>query len=256
MVSAVPPATDHGLARWLAWRAGLQLMRLRSEFGDVDPVGLGAAGDKRSHDLIVDDLARWRNADAVLSEEGEDDPARLTADRVWIVDPLDGTREYGEPGRQDWAVHIALWSKGRLVAGAVGLPARHRVLATDAPPAYPPFRDGGQLRIAVSRTRPPTFLPELSTALGDAQLVPMGSAGAKVVAVLDGEVDAYVHAGGLREWDFAAPVAVALATGLHASRMDGTPLRCNQSDPTITDLIVCRKDLAPRLISALAVPST
>jgi len=252
MVPAVPPATDHGLARWLAWRSGQQLLALREELADGDPALLRAAGDKRSHDLIIDELARWRPSDAILSEEGEDSPARLTADRVWIIDPLDGTREFGELGRDDWAVHIGLWAHGRLVAGAVGLPARHRVLATDAPPSYPPMGGGGPTRVAVSRTRPPTFMDALAARLGGIDPVPMGSAGAKIVAVIDGDVDAYVHAGGQHEWDSAAPVAVARATGLHASRIDGSSLEYNQADPRLTDLVVCRKDLAPRLLAALA----
>jgi 3'(2'), 5'-bisphosphate nucleotidase len=205
----------------------------------------------------------------VLSEEGtHDDPARLVADRVWIVDPLDGTREYGEPGRVDWAVHIGLWGRvgptfrasgtdahlgyGRLLAGAVALPAQHRVLGTDTPPAYPPLVDtGGVLRLVASRTRPPAFLAAVAADL-NAELVPMGSAGAKIAAVVTGEADAYVHAGGQYEWDSAAPVAVATATGLHASRIDGATLEYNQADPRLPDLVVCRKDLAPRLLAALA----
>jgi 3'(2'), 5'-bisphosphate nucleotidase len=252
MVSEVPPATDHGLARWLAWRSGATLMALRSEDDHGDAATLRDAGDKRSHDLIVGELARWRPSDAVLSEEGEDNPARLSAERVWIVDPLDGTREFGEPERSDWAVHIALWSHGSLVAGAVGLPACHRVLGTETPPPYPPLRDGGPPKLAVSRTRPPVFAHELARELGGAELVPMGSAGAKTVAVLDGDVDAYVHSGGLHEWDFAAPVAVAVAAGLHASRIDGAAIECNRPKPKIDDLVICRKDLAAQLIGALA----
>jgi 3'(2'), 5'-bisphosphate nucleotidase len=245
----MPPAGDGGFARWLASRAGDLLRRLREEIADPDT--LRAAGDKRSHDLIMSELERWRPADAVLSEEGiHDNPARLGADRVWIVDPLDGTREYGEPERTDWAVHIGLWSAGRLTAGAVALPAQHRVLATDAPPAYPPLDGNRRPRLLVSRTRAPEFLAELVEHLG-AELVPMGSAGAKVAAVIAGEADAYVHAGGMYEWDSAAPVAVATATGLHASRLDGARLEYNQADPLLPDLVVCRKDLAPRLLAAL-----
>jgi 3'(2'), 5'-bisphosphate nucleotidase len=221
----------------------------------------------------VDELARWRPADAILSEEGVDDPVRLSADRVWIVDPLDGTREFGEPGRADWAVHIGLWGRtsatitdydgsgatsrvagwGRLVAGAVALPAQHVVLGTDAPPPYPPIPGTSEdrIRLAASRSRPPAFLAGLAEELA-ADLVPMGSAGAKIAAVIDGTVDAYVHAGGQFEWDSAAPVAVATATGMHASRIDGTTLEYNQADPRLPDLVVCRKALAPRLLAALA----
>ena len=257
---AAAPEADGTFARWLAGRAGEMLLRLREERGYDDPAALRAEGDKCAHDLLLTELARWRAADVVLSEEGRrDDPGRLEAARVWIVDPLDGTREFSEDGRTDWAVHVALWSRNsavphRLVAGAVALPAQHRVLSTDRPPAHPPATPpagtGGPPRIASSRTRPPAFLAALAADLG-AELVPMGSAGAKVAAVIGGEVDAYVHAGGQYEWDSAAPVAVAVATGLHASRVDGSMLEYNQANPLLPDLVVCRKDLAPRLLSAL-----
>jgi 3'(2'), 5'-bisphosphate nucleotidase len=252
------PAGDAAVARWLAARAGELLLRLRAELGHADPAALRAAGDGRSHELIAGELGRWRPADRLLSEEGADDLSRVDAERVWIVDPLDGTREYGEEGRADWAVHIALWQCmngiGKLAAAAVALPAQHRVLATDAPPAYPPMSplaaEGGPLRFAASRTRPPEFVTGLAADLG-AELVPMGSAGAKIAAVIDGDVDAYVHAGGQYEWDSAAPVAVATATGLHASRIDGCALEYNRANPRLPDLVVCRKDLAPRLLAAL-----
>jgi 3'(2'), 5'-bisphosphate nucleotidase len=253
------PAADATFARWLACLAGDLLLELRAEMGHRDPDALRAAGDARSHELIVSELARCRSADAVLSEEGADDRARLDADRVWIVDPLDGTREFGESGRADWAVHIGLWQRtgpqtGKLAAGAVALPAQHRVLATGAAPPYPPLSHqaaaGGRPRLAASRSRPPAFLTGLAEELG-AELVPMGSAGAKIAAVIDGEVDAYVHAGGQYEWDSAAPVAVAVATGLHASRLDGSGLEYNRPSPLLPDLVVCRKDLAPRLLAAL-----
>ena len=210
--TTTPPVTDAGLARWLAAQAGDLLLRLRAELGHDDAGALRAGGDRRSHEFIAGELARWRPADAVLSEEGRDDPARLQAERVWIVDPLDGTREYGEDGRTDWAVHVALWqrnsvpsprgveaSAGGLGAGAVALPAQYRVLGTDAPPAYPPMTGSG-LRLAASRSRPPAFLAGLAAAVG-AELVPMGSAGAKIAAVIGGDADAYVHAGGQYEWD-------------------------------------------------------
>ncbi|MEU8259072.1 inositol monophosphatase family protein [Micromonospora sp. NPDC048999] len=269
-----PPMIDGAFARWLAARAGQALVNLRAELGFADPGALRSAGDKVSHDLIRTELARWRPADAVLSEEDEgsrlawtaevspDAVSRLTADRVWIIDPLDGTREFAEEGRSDWAVHVALWARHAptphgLVAGAVGLPAQHRVLGTDYPPAYPPLvlgaggAGGGRaIRLAASRSRPPVFLTDLAEDVG-AHLVPMGSAGAKIAAVVTGEVDAYIHAGGQYEWDSAAPVAVATATGLHASRIDGSALRYNDADPRLPDLLVCRKDLADRLLAAL-----
>ncbi|OLB77962.1 MAG: 3'(2'),5'-bisphosphate nucleotidase CysQ [Actinobacteria bacterium 13_2_20CM_2_71_6] len=257
----MPPAVDGAFARWLAERTGALLCDLRAELGHADPDRLRAAGDKRAHDLIMTLLARWRPGDAVLSEEGvRDDPARLSAGRVWIVDPLDGTREYGEPGRTDWAVHTGLWARTsaapfHLAAAAVALPAQHRVLATDVPPGYPPMSadaaSGGRLRLAASRSRPPAFLTDVAGQL-DAELVPMGSAGAKIAAVISGDVDGYVHAGGQYEWDSAAPVAVAIATGLHASRLDGSALAYNRADPLLPDVVVCRRDLAPRLLAALA----
>ncbi|MGV9804087.1 inositol monophosphatase family protein [Micromonospora chersina] len=269
-----PPMIDGAFARWLAARAGQALMGLRAELGFGDAGALKAAGDKVSHDLIRTELAKWRPADAVLSEEDEgsrlawtaevssDAVSRLNADRVWIIDPLDGTREFAEEGRSDWAVHVALWARSAptphgLVAGAVGLPAQHRVLGTDYPPAYPPMTleaatAGGArtIRLAASRSRPPVFLSDLAEDIG-AHLVPMGSAGAKIAAVVTGEVDAYIHAGGQYEWDSAAPVAVATATGLHASRIDGSALKYNEADPRLPDLLVCRKDLASRLLAAL-----
>jgi 3'(2'), 5'-bisphosphate nucleotidase len=268
----MPPVADGGFARWLAAQAGELLCELRAELGHADPDALRAAGDKRAHNLIITALARWRPGDAVLSEEADNARSvlpestarnvgsRLTAERVWIVDPLDGTREYGESGRADWAVHIALWARTTaalygLAAAAVALPAQRRVIATDDPPGYPPMSAdvaaGGRLRLAASRSRPPAFLVDVAERIG-ADLVPMGSAGAKIAAVISGDVDGYVHAGGQYEWDSAAPVAVALATGLHASRVDGSPLTYNRRDPLLPDVVVCRKDLAPRLLAALA----
>src|SRR5699024_6684038 len=150
---------------------------------------------------------------------------RLSAERVWIVDPLDGTREFGEPGRPDWAVHVALWQQGALTAGAVALPGLGQTYATDDPPTPPPARDGGA-RIAVTRTRPPELVHRVAGAVG-AELVPMGSAGAKVLAVLRGDADVYLHGGGQYDWDSAAPVTLARAAGLHTSRLDGSPLTYN-----------------------------
>jgi 3'(2'), 5'-bisphosphate nucleotidase len=262
----MPPAVDGAFARWLAQGAGDVLLQLRDDTGFSDPDALRKAGDKHAHDFITTMLARWRPGDAVLSEEGRrDDPARLDADRVWIVDPLDGTREFGEVGRVDWAVHIGLWARtsvapSQLAAAAIALPAQHRILGTDFPPTYPPLSPsaagsdpaaGRALRFVVSRTRPPAMLGEISAELG-AELVPLGSAGAKIAAVITGDADAYVHAGGQYEWDSAAPVAVAFATGLHASRIDGSPLEYNHLDPLLPDLVVCRKDLAAPLLAAIS----
>jgi 3'(2'), 5'-bisphosphate nucleotidase len=247
---------DHDVARLLAGQAGARLLDLRARSGAS--ASLGADGDRLSHEYLVGELARLRPADAVLSEEGADDQGRLSANRVWIIDPLDGTREFGERGRADWAVHVALWQDGQLTAGAVALPAAGTVrsieagtvLSTAEPPA--PREDSGQvpLRILVSRSRPPEFVERLASDLG-AQLVPMGSAGAKAAAVILGEADAYVHAGGQYEWDSAAPVAVARAAALHASRIDGSPLRYNQADPSVPDIVICPKAIAPTLLSAI-----
>jgi 3'(2'), 5'-bisphosphate nucleotidase len=252
------PVSDGAFAAWLASKVGDLLLELRETMGFDDPDALRHAGDKKAHDLLITELSRWRPADAVLSEEAlEDNPIRLESERVWIVDPLDGTREFGERGRSDWAVHVALWSRRSdgLAAGAIALPAVSRVLASDPAPSYPPLHPavaaGGPIRIVTSRTRPPAFLPAVASAVG-AELVPLGSAGAKIAAVITGEVDAYIHAGGQYEWDSAAPVAVALATGLHASRIDGSQLVYNRSNPSLPDLLVCRADLAERLLSAVS----
>jgi 3'(2'), 5'-bisphosphate nucleotidase len=242
-------AGDAALARLLAEEAGRRLLDVRAATGFADPAALKAAGDRSAHELLVARLAVLRPGDAVLSEEGTDDPVRLGADRVWIVDPLDGTREFAEEGRTDWAVHVALWEGGELTAGAVALPARGVTLATDVAPVTPD-RQAGALRLAVSRSRPPAIARALADQLG-AELVPMGSAGVKVSAVVLGEVDAYVHGGGQYEWDSAAPVAVARAAGLHTSRLDGSPLRYNQPDPLLPDLIVCTPSLAPAILDAV-----
>jgi 3'(2'), 5'-bisphosphate nucleotidase len=294
---------DHALARDLAEQAGQRLLELRAHGGDPDV--LRKAGDRLSHEFLTRELADRRPGDVVLSEEGADNPARLDARRVWIVDPLDGTREFGEPGRTDWAVHVALWERsgtsgpGDLTAGAVALPAQDKVLSTAAGerqqcsidaaittsmfhrgregapeggtglaggeggasgrpggdggvPGRPGGEGGasGRIRIVVSRTRAPQFVRDISDLI-DAELVPLGSAGAKVAAVVDGEVDAYVHGGGFYEWDTAAPVAVARAAGFHASRIDSSALAYNQADLLMPDILVCRPAVAGVLLQAI-----
>ncbi|KUI13999.1 3'(2'),5'-bisphosphate nucleotidase CysQ [Mycobacterium sp. GA-1285] len=238
--------SDHELAARLATAAGELLLNVRSELADATAAERKAAGDKRSHDFLMEALRAERPNDAVLSEEGADDPVRLRAERVWIVDPLDGTREFSELGRDDWAVHVALWEAGTLSAGAVALPAQGITFATptvEAPPAAP-----DQPRIVVSRTRPPTIALAVRDAL-QGTLVEMGSAGAKVASVVQGLSDVYVHAGGQYEWDSAAPVAVARAAGLHTSRIDGAPLIYNRPDPLLPDLVVCRPELADAVLA-------
>jgi 3'(2'), 5'-bisphosphate nucleotidase len=239
---------DDELSSHLAEAAGRLLLDLRARGGE--PKALRDAGDRQSHEFLMAELARLRPADAVLSEEGADDRARLSARRVWIIDPLDGTREFGEPGRSDWAVHVALWADGQLAAGAVALPAQGKVLGTASPPPTPAAGQDGPLRLLVSRSRPPEFVEIMVADLG-ADLVGMGSAGAKAASVILGEADAYVHAGGQYEWDSAAPAAVALAAGLHASRIDGTALRYNQAEPSVPDILFCPMALADRLLSAI-----
>ena len=244
-----PTPDDAALAARLATQAGQLLLEVRTELADADPRVRKDEGDRRSHDFLAGALATARPDDALLSEEGVDDPRRLRAARVWIVDPLDGTREFGEPDRTDWAVHVALWERGELVAGAVALPAQGLTLSSAEPPEVP--AGGPRLRVVVSRTRPPPLVTALAEAL-DADLVQMGSAGAKAMSVLQGSSDAYVHAGGMYEWDSAAPVAVARAAGLHTCRLDGSPLAYNQPDPLLPDLVVCRPELAPILLAAVA----
>jgi 3'(2'), 5'-bisphosphate nucleotidase len=242
---------DDRLARDLASEAGRLLLALRAEGGEPD--ALRKAGDQMSHEFLAAQLGELRPGDAVLSEEGRDDPARLAADRVWIVDPLDGTREFGEPGRADWAVHVALWERGELIAGAVALPAQGTVLSTaEPPPGPPPVTPGRLVRVLVSRTRPPALLERLGQLI-ELTLIPMGSAGAKAAEVVRGTADAYVHSGGQYEWDSAAPVAVAEATGLHTSRLDGSKLAYNQADPSLPDILICSAGLAPVLLDGLRV---
>jgi 3'(2'), 5'-bisphosphate nucleotidase len=244
--------SDHELTARLATEAGLLLLDVREELSNASGSKRKAAGDKRSHDFLMEALAAERPHDAVLSEEGADNPIRLTAERVWIVDPLDGTREFSELGRSDWAVHVALWQAGALVAGAVALPAQGITLAT--PNVKPPPAGTEKPRIVVSRTRPPTLALTVRDAL-DGTLVEMGSAGAKVASVVQGQSDVYVHAGGQYEWDSAAPVAVAQAAGLHTSRIDGSPLVYNQPDPLLPDLVVCRPEFADAVLAVTALPA-
>jgi 3'(2'), 5'-bisphosphate nucleotidase len=235
---------DHALAVAIAEEAGRRLLAIRPTI--ADPAELKAAGDARSNELILERLRAARPRDAVLSEESADDLARLDHDRVWIVDPLDGTREYGEIERDDWAVHVALAVRGNAAVGAVALPAQGVVHGTDPAPPLPPPHDGPP-RLVVSRTRPPALTEALRETL-DAELVPMGSAGAKTMAILAGRADIYAHAGGQYQWDSAAPVAVAAAAGLHVSRLDGSPLVYNAPERSLPDLLVCRPEHAAAVI--------
>jgi 3'(2'), 5'-bisphosphate nucleotidase len=243
---------DHRLAADLARRAAtlLRTIRAEAEAQGLDATTLKARADRESNDLLLAALAEERPGDAVLSEESKDDPIRLTAPRVWIIDPLDGTREFAEPGRTDWAVHVALVEAATVTVAAVALPALGTVLSTAEPPTLAP-PTGQAPRLLVSRTRPPALADHLAEALR-ATLVPMGSAGAKTMAVVRGDADIYAHGGGQYEWDSAAPVGVAAAAGCHTSRLDGSRLVYNQPDPYLPDLLVCRPELAGDVLAAIA----
>ncbi len=245
-------ANDHLFAAWSATLAGELLTEVRAQ--GLEGSELKDAGDQAAQALLMNLLARHRPKDSVLSEESKEthvDTERLSADRVWIIDPLDGTREFSEPPRNDWAVHVALWARteagGDLVAGAVAQPGLHTTFHTGEPPVLPE-RTSERPRVAVSRTRPPAFVEALAEEIG-ADLVPMGSAGAKVISVVRDVTDAYVHAGGQYEWDSAAPVAVARAAGLFTSRVDGSALAYNQAHVLLPDLIVCRSELADSIVN-------
>jgi 3'(2'), 5'-bisphosphate nucleotidase len=242
---------DATLAADLATKAGELLLALREEMASADPKDLRHAGDNRSQALLAQLLAESRPADAVLSEEAEDDQLRLGADRVWIIDPLDGTREYGEPPRDDWAVHVALWERGGgLTTGAVALPAQGITLSTGGGlPARSPAPS--RPRLVVSRTRAPEFVTNVAERLGG-ELVPMGSAGAKAMAIVQGRADVYVHAGAMHEWDTAAPAVVAAAAGLHVCRFDGSPLDFNTADALTTELVICLPELVDRVLEAVS----
>jgi len=250
----VTPSADAALAAAVAERAGQILLAVRSSMSSsassaaAKAKAMGDEGDRAAHAAIAAALSQARPGDAILSEEAADDQARLSAHRVWIVDPLDGTREFSEAGRVDWAVHVALVVGGDLVAGAVALPALGVTFETGSPPVPAP-RHEGPPRMMVSRTRPPALAVHVAAGLG-AETVPLGSAGAKAMAVVRGEAEIYLHAGGQYEWDSAAPVAVATAAGLHTSRVDGSPLRYNQPDPWLPDLLICRPELAEAVIAA------
>lgn len=243
--------TDAELATRLAVEAGQRLVALREQLwqSGAESWQVMDRGDAISHEFIGEQLHLHRPDDAVLDEEGAEDPRRFDADRVWIIDPLDGTREFGEPGRHDWAVHVALWDRDHFGAAAVSLPAVDLVLATDPPPVLP---DPGRSRprIITSRNRSPYAAVIVANALA-CDAVRLGSAGAKAMAVVLGEADIYLHDGGMYQWDSAAPAAVALAAGLHVSRIDGTAIVYNDRDPWLPDFLICRQELADDVLDAL-----
>jgi 3'(2'), 5'-bisphosphate nucleotidase len=238
--------TDSALAATLARDAGEFLREFRAN-SSLQTRALGDAADHAANELLLTALRQDRPNDAILSEESTDNLARLDSPRVWIIDPLDGTREYRE-GRDDWAVHVALVEAGQVTAAAVSIPARGEVFFT-AVPRTERFDFANQ--IVISRSRPPAIADQIASAL-NAQLVQVGSAGAKAMMVVRGDAIAYVHEGGMNEWDAAAPVGVALAHGLHVSTLKGEPVRFNQRDVVLRDgLIICAKNVASTIFAAL-----
>jgi len=238
--------SDEQLAERLATTAGAILLALRSE--GLEGKALGQAGDEAANTMLCDELRAARPDDAILSEEEKDSAARLAYNRVWIIDPLDGTREYGE-GRDDWAVHVALAVDGVASVGAVALPGLGITLTSGAP--MPLQRANQPLKMLVSRTRPAAEAVFVAERIG-AELLVMGSAGAKAMAVVRGEADIYLHTGGQYEWDNCAPVAVAQAAGLHVSRVDGSAIRYNAADTYLPDLLICRMELAGEVLRIAA----
>ncbi|MDR7060110.1 MULTISPECIES: 3'(2'),5'-bisphosphate nucleotidase CysQ [unclassified Sphingopyxis] len=239
--------SDAELAERLAAAAGAILLELRGK-GDLDGKALGQAGDEAANAMLCREIRAARPDDALLSEEEKDNVARCGQSRVWIVDPLDGTREYGE-GRDDWAVHVALAVDGMASVGAVALPGLGLTLTSAAPASLQPANN--PLKMLVSRTRPAAEAVFVAERIG-AELLAMGSAGAKAMAVVRGEADIYLHTGGQYEWDNCAPVAVAQAAGLHVSRVDGSPLRYNNADTYLPDLLICRAELAGEVLRLAA----
>lgn len=238
--------TDAALCAYLAAEAGRLLLDLQKS-GQLEGKALGDEGDRLANTFLCDALRRERPFDALLSEEEKNCTDRCAVERVWIIDPLDGTREYSE-GRSDWAVHVALAIGGEATDGAVALPGLSVTLGSNNPPALCAAHK--PLRMLVSRTRPAAEAVAVAKILG-AELVPMGSAGAKAMAVVRGEADIYLHTGGQYEWDNCAPVAVAQAAGLHCSRIDGSPMRYNLPDPYLPDLLICRPEIVQDIMTAL-----
>lgn len=238
---------DAQLAAHLAEKAGELLLAIQTS-GEFEGKELGKTGDVQANALLIEALKAERPGDAILSEEEKDNFERLKSERVWIIDPLDGTREYGE-GRTDWAVHVALAVNGKAAVGAVALPGLDLTLCSEPASIVPPAND--PLKMLVSRTRPAKEAVAAAERLG-AELLPMGSAGAKAMAVVRGEADIYLHSGGQFEWDNCAPVAVAEAAGLHCSRIDGAPMRYNNEDTYLPDLLICRKEHAQQILDIVA----
>lgn len=240
---------DLELARSLAERTGEILLDVRDGYGFADRWELMNAGDSAAQDFLAAQLHEHRPGDIILSEEAPDDLRRLDADRVWIIDPVDGTSAYGREGSDEWAVHIALWNRGELSVGVVGRPATGEVFDSDSA-TLAPRRHPDDLRIVCSRSRTTAFVRAVASDLG-ARLIDMSSAGIKVLAVVTGEADAYLHTGGQYQWDNAAPVAVARGAGLMAERVDGSPLVYNERSVSVDDLLICRPELYDEMRGAI-----
>lgn len=244
--------TDQQLASRIATQAGVMLVELRDELAieGIHYWDLKDEGDVAGHRYIIDALTQARPDDVILSEEAADNRRRLSAERVWIIDPIDGTNEFAEPPRYDWAIHIALWEKGKLTVGSVALPTLGITFDADPAPIVPPSTRERPL-LVTSRTRNPYCAVKVANALG-CDVARLGSAGAKAMAVVMGEADIYVHDGGMYQWDSAAPSAVAAAAGLHVSRTDGSPLIYNEESLWLPDFLVCRPEFAEAALRALS----
>ena len=243
--------TDQQLASRVATEAGVMLVELRNELvaEGIHYWDLKDEGDIAGHRYIMSALIAARPDDVILSEEAADNRKRLGANRVWIIDPIDGTNEFAEHPRHDWAIHIALWESGELTAASVALPTLG--ITFDASPAavVPPSKRDKPL-LVTSRSRNPYCAVMVANALG-CDVARLGSAGAKAMAIVMGEADIYVHDGGMYQWDSAAPAAVAQAAGLHASRIDGSELKYNQESLWLPDFLVCRTEFAEAALQAL-----
>jgi 3'(2'), 5'-bisphosphate nucleotidase len=250
--SGTYPDSDAELAAMLATAAGRVLVEVREQLTSEGAYSWQVmdSGDLAAQTFLARALHEARPADAVLSEEGAEDPRRFAADRVWIIDPLDGTNEFGETGRTDWAVHVALWDRDCLSAAAVSLPAHGVTFSTDPAPVLPERPLDRRPRLVTSRNRAPYAAVLVANAL-QCDAFRLGSAGAKAMAVVVGDADIYVHDGGMYQWDSAAPAGVALAAGLHASRIDGSPLVYNERSPWLPDFLICRKELADPVLDAI-----
>jgi 3'(2'), 5'-bisphosphate nucleotidase len=249
--STSPHESDQQLATRVATEAGAMLVELRAELDEAGTYywDMKDEGDVAGHRFLVDALRMARPDDVILSEEAADDRRRLGADRVWIIDPIDGTSEFAEPPRWDWAVHVALWERGALTAAAVAMPSLQKTFAADPAESLPPY-ERSQPILVTSRNRNTYAAVAVARSL-DCRVARLGSAGAKTMTVVMGECDVYVHDGGMYQWDTAAPAAVASAAGLHVSRIDGSPLEYNHADLWLPDFLVCRHELARDVLRAL-----